>query len=94
MEIKLILIIDYICKKEEAMSQIEFYSELLKLDPNWTVKEVKIDESSLIVFVCLDFIGKQGTCPFTGELSSIYDYSPERKWRHLDTMQYQTWVCS
>lgn len=54
-------------------------------------KEVKIDESSLKVFVCLDFIGKQGTCPFTGELSSIYDYSPERKWRHLDTMQYQTW---
>ncbi len=31
----------------------------------------------------------------TGELCPVYDHAPERKWRHLDTMQYKTFIsCS
>jgi transposase len=28
----------------------------------------------------------------TGEFCKIYDYAPMREWRHLDTMQYKTYI--
>lgn len=34
--------------------------------------------------------GAQATCPECGRSCSVYDHAPERTWRHLDTMQFQT----
>ena len=31
-------------------------------------------------------------CPQCGKKLSLYDHKEEREWRHLDTMQLQTWV--
>jgi transposase len=33
-------------------------------------------------------------CPECGGACSVYDHSEERRWRHLDTMQYATFVVS
>jgi transposase len=31
-------------------------------------------------------------CPRCGERLRIYDHTPERAWRHLDTCEYETWL--
>lgn len=74
------------------MTEASFYKSLLNLDSNWDISDVELDMSSGIILVHLKFISKIGICPVSKQVSSIYDYSPERKWRHLDTMQYQTWL--
>ncbi len=33
---------------------------------------------------------KEWGCPECGALCRLYDHQPERRWRHLDTCQYQT----
>lgn len=42
------------------------------------------------VTIRLDFIGKRVVCPGCGEACSKADHAPERTWRHLDTMQFET----
>src|SRR5699024_8929828 len=39
------------------------------------------------------YVGKKEGHPDSKEMLSIYDHAPERKWRHLDTMQYKTYIC-
>lgn len=34
--------------------------------------------------------GKRASCPQCGESCPVRDYGPERRWRHLDTMNFET----
>jgi transposase len=74
------------------MTEQTFYKELLKLDENWQIKNVEIDETTKKVLIHMEFIATTALCPFSKELCPIYDHAPVRSWRHLDTMQYQTWL--
>jgi len=74
------------------MDSNQFYEQLLNLDSNWDISDVKIDMEQLLVEVHLCYNSKEGLCPFEGILSPIYDYAPVRRWRHLDTMEYQTYL--
>lgn len=74
------------------MTESSFYRALLKLDENWDIERVEVDLQDQIINVHLKYISKLGICPFSKTDCTIYDYSPVRKWRHLDTMQYQTWL--
>ncbi len=65
---------------------------MLKLPSPWEVAEVKIDESTQEIRVYIEYESEEGVCPQTGEICKIYDRR-ERSWRHLDTMEYQTWIC-
>ena len=72
-----------------------FFNLLLNLEDNWVVKSVKTDvnkgEVSLHIKCLLELIEDKET----GELCKVYDHAPERTWRHLDTMQYKTFItCS
>ena len=74
------------------MTETSFYKILLNLDEHWEISSVALDLSGNKVLVHLKYHSSHGLCPFTKENCDIYDYAPQREWRHLDTMQYQTWL--
>ena len=74
------------------MTESSFYRALLKLNKDWDIDKVTIDAVSNKIHVHLKYLSSKGICPFSEEESEIYDFAPERNWRHLDTMQYQTWL--
>jgi transposase len=69
-----------------------FFTKLLDLEDGWIVESVDSDltkEEIYIQVVCvLDQLEDAGS----GEFCKVYDYAPERSWRHLDTMQYRTYI--
>jgi len=70
----------------------EFFDTLLNLDTDWQVSGVSANQAEEDVIIIIKYIGKLATCPETGEICSIYDHAPERLWRHLDTMQFKTYI--
>lgn len=70
----------------------QFFDLLLNLDEDWQVKKVEADYRLSDIKIIIEFIGKQAECPNTLEMCKLYDHAPERSWRHLDTMQYKTYI--
>ena len=66
------------------------YRQLLFLDDNWNVKSVKLSTESKRVVIRLEHVGKSVICPECSGTCSLKDHAPERHWRHLDTMQFET----
>jgi transposase len=67
------------------------YRLLLGVESPWQVKNVKLDLSEKRVEIELAWTeGAKGNCPVCGQDCTLYDYAPERTWRHLDTMQFET----
>lgn len=67
------------------------YHLLLGLDKDWEVEEVKLSMEARAVHIRLRHMGASAvTCPGCQSRCSIFDHAPERKWRHLDTMQFET----
>jgi transposase len=62
----------------------QFFDLLLDFGADWKVKEVESDPETEEVDIYVEYIG--------GE--KIYDYAPPRRWRHLDTMQFKTFINS
>ena len=69
------------------------YGQLLGVGSPWEVKtvELKLAEKSVDIELGWQW-GASAKCPVCGRECSIYDCAPERTWRHLDTMQFQTLV--
>ncbi len=70
----------------------QFFDLLLNLEDNWQVKKVEADYNLSEINVFIEFIGNQAKSPDTMEMCKLYDHAPERTWRHLDTMQYKTYI--
>ena len=66
------------------------YRQLLFLDDNWNVKSVKLSTESKRVVIRLEHVGESVICPECSGTCSLKDHAPERHWRHLDTMQFET----
>ena len=67
------------------------YALLLGVESPWTVCDVKLDLAVKKVEIALEWMrGNQVPCPDCGKLCAIADHAPERTWRHLDTMQFET----
>jgi len=66
------------------------YSLLLGLDAAWEVSEVSLSLEGKCVEISVTHRGGRVVCPECGEECSIADHAPERTWRHLDTMQFET----
>lgn len=73
------------------MRDTEIFSSLLGLTSGWTVSSVDLRPDVQSVRLQVVFDGK-GSCPVCGRSCSLYDHSEERLWRHLDTMQFMTFV--
>lgn len=71
------------------------YSLLLGLVPPWLVVNVNLDTASRLVEIEVQWPSNHEVeCPECGRSCSIKDHREERKWRHLDTMQFQTIIKS
>ncbi|HBJ33417.1 MAG TPA: ISL3 family transposase [Planctomycetaceae bacterium] len=68
----------------------EHYRILLGLDTSWKVDEVDLDLESERVVIRVSHGGGALSCSECHKECSGYDLSPERVWRHLDTMQFTT----
>jgi transposase len=68
-----------------------FYQAVLGLAQPWVVEQVELRAAEQEVVVRVGVAaGAELRCPECGCESPGYDRSEERRWRHLDTMQYRT----
>lgn len=66
------------------------YRLLLGLDETWRVADVHLSMEENRVVIQLEHCGGKLSCPECGKSCSQSDLAPERSWRHLDTMQFET----
>jgi transposase len=62
------------------------------LEQGWIVKSVETDFSEQEIHIEISCILDQFLDEETGEICKFYDRAPVRSWRHLDTMQYKTFI--
>jgi len=72
----------------------QFFDLLLNFGDEWQVKRVYVNTKLEEVDVFIEYIGIKAEDPDTIELCNIYDHAPSRRWRHLDTMQFKTFINS
>ena len=60
----------------------EFYDVLLNFGGEWEVVLVESGGGCDKVDIYVEYVGA----------AEIYDHAPMRRWRHLDTMQYKTFI--
>lgn len=68
------------------------FTKLLQLDQGWIVKSVETDFSEQEIHIEISCILDQFVDEETGAICKFYDRAPVRSWRHLDTMQYKTFI--
>lgn len=72
-----------------------FFNILLNLDDDWVVEKVITDVKLGEVSIKIKCLLKEVEDIETDDLCPVYDHAPERRWRHLDTLQYKTFIsCS
>lgn len=71
------------------------YSLLLGLIPPWLVTNVDLRVDEKLIEIDVQWpVDHDVECPECGRSCSIKDHREERRWRHLDTMQFQTIIKS
>lgn len=66
------------------------YALLLGLDDSWRVDSVDLQLEKRRVEIHLSHVGPGVSCPECGVSCGLADHAEERRWRHLDTMQFTT----
>jgi transposase len=74
------------------MTPEDLYKIILQIDDNWRVSKIEVDDDIEEVRVLIVYAKNKAEDPVTKEICSIYDHREERSWRHLDTMQYKTYI--
>jgi transposase len=75
------------------MESVELYQRLLGLTAPWTVERVELDMAKGHVEVYVGHKpGQRFACPQCGQELGVYDHLSERVWRHLDSMQFMTYL--
>jgi len=73
------------------MQDRQLYEQILGIPSPWSVErvELKLEEEEVHVF--LEHPQQSvWRCAQCGRECALYDHTPERSWRHLDTCQYRT----
>ena len=69
----------------------EFFEKLLGFGPDWGVGSIELMDGGSVVELALEHRrAGRVECPGCGELFPLHDHARERKWRHLDMLQYET----
>lgn len=76
------------------MQDRELFQTILGLTPPWRVEHVELKEQDHAVEVTVTpEVGTTWRCPECDAVAPGYD-QVERRWRHLDTCQFQTVLCA
>lgn len=70
----------------------QFFDLLLNLGDDWKVTNVTANYKIEEITIKIEYVAEQAECPNTLEMCKIYDHAQEREWRHLDTMQFKTFI--
>jgi len=70
----------------------QFFDLVLNFGDSWKVEDVKVNFTSEEVDVYIKYLGFQGESPDTHSMCKIHDRLSNRRWRHLDTMQFKTFI--
>lgn len=75
------------------MNDVELYRHLLGLEAPWSVSRIELDVKEQRVDVWAEHReGHRWPCPDCATELALYDHSPERVWRHLDSCQFMTYL--
>ena len=66
------------------------YAQLLNLSKPWKVGSVELEIEESRVVIGLEYGGSECECPECGVRCGVRDFGPKRRWRHLDTMNFET----
>jgi transposase len=70
---------------------VRHYGILLGLEEPWGVAKVDLSVEAKRVVLRLEHDGgARFGCPECGKDCAVHDHAPLRRWRHLDTMQFET----
>lgn len=70
----------------------EHYGQLLGIHSPWEISRVDLNTSEQKVDIVIEYTSDVGPCPECGTVSPKHDDRLERTWRHLDTMQFGTYL--
>jgi len=70
----------------------DFFNLVIDFGDDWRIINVETDHQKLQVYLDIEYIGKEYKDPDTLEIVKLYDHSEIRIWRHLDILQYQSYV--
>ncbi len=73
------------------MDMDELLERVLALPEPWKITGAELDEATKTVNVLVTYTEPTGPCPECGMSCKRHD-SVERKWRHLDLCNHQTWI--
>jgi transposase len=73
------------------MQDRQVFEQILGIVSPWFVADVELALAEGEVRVALEHrADATWCCPECGEACPLHDHAEERRWRHLDTCQYQT----
>jgi transposase len=76
------------------MQDTELYRQILGLPEPWYVDQVQLDVEEHSVHIFVEYAPEKAVweCPDCGKVCPIYDHREPRKWRHLDSCQFLTYL--
>lgn len=72
------------------MQDRELYRQILGIESPWFVERVELQVEKGEVHIHLNHKDTTWPCSECGTACGLYDHQVERRWRHLDTCQFQT----
>ena len=73
----------------------EHYGQLLGIQSPWLISDVTLNMAEKRVDIEIEYADDEGLCPECDARCSKHDERNKRTWRHLDTMQFSTYLhCS
>jgi transposase len=76
-----------------GMDEKAMFTKILGIKLPWFVKQVVMDETAQRIDIYVDHEKDiRVRCPECGEFYGMYDHSPERIYRHLNTCQMETYI--
>lgn len=73
------------------MKDIQLYQQILGLTGPWQVQALALKREDQVIEVQIECTDSLWACPACAQRMHVHDYQ-ERRWRHLDSCQYQTYL--
>ena len=77
---------------QENNHTFKLYERLLRIGPEWAVSSVNLDERLEMLHITICYQYDYWVDKSSGEVFPVFDFRSERVWRHLDCMEFQTYV--
>lgn len=70
----------------------DFFNIVLNFGDEWAITKVEADHKKYEVYLYLEYVQDSYQDPDTLEKATLYDHLELREWRHLDILEYKSYV--